>query len=127
MAACYKEPSQAVSIHFAPQTSTSSSVSHGVQGQSPCRSARCPRTILFLWCRRRRHHKNANEVVVGALLLDKLFIQLLKERIEHILRNALADGVISYSNGTCEIGACVIGQQRTVSLVSNIDLAGSID
>jgi len=38
--------------------------SHGVQGQRPCRSARCPRTTLvsFVLCRRRRHKTKTDEV-----------------------------------------------------------------
>jgi hypothetical protein len=37
--------------------STTLLVSHGVQGQRPCRSARCPRNPLFSYvlCRHRRH------------------------------------------------------------------------
>ncbi len=47
-------------------SSTTLLVSRGVQGQSPCRSARCPRTILFSFnlCRRRRHKLKTNEVVL---------------------------------------------------------------
>src|SRR5258706_2968688 len=38
--------------------------SHGVQGQRPCRSARCPRKNLFSFvlCRLRRHKTKTNKV-----------------------------------------------------------------
>ena|SRR6266568_2186097 len=43
--------------------STTLLVSHGVQGQNPCRSARCPRKILlaFVLCRLRQHKTKANK------------------------------------------------------------------
>ena len=46
--------------------SASLAVSHGVQGRSPCRSARCPRPQLvsFMLRRRRRRNMKTNKVVL---------------------------------------------------------------
>src|SRR5260221_1055982 len=48
----------------------------GCRGRAPAgaRGVLANPFFLFKWCRLRRHHLNTNEVVVGALLLDKLFI-----------------------------------------------------
>src|SRR5258708_2592236 len=54
------------------------------------------------------------------------FIQILENGTKRVIHNAFADGVIGDGNGTTEFGFSVVGNQRAVGLVGDVDVGGRV-